>query len=301
MKTFTTSLLVFVLFININAKKIEDKTKEVLPSNTKNKITTIVAEKVKYYYALNQKKASLIFLNGPGKLKIITRARFEKRSLKELDYTIIYRIDGGTKKYIKYKNITHSTDAKYKVDSLGTPAIKKELEIDIKTGDHNIEIWIENDNPKVAARYLFTSKKKKKVEWIAISPTNTFEMVNLKTNESLITYYRFSNEHPLKVKINGPTQLKILTRAENLFDMKGRINYRLQIKEDDKIKNTFVLNSVRSETTLYEKETDKIPGKANEIIIDIPKGRHHIQIIPLDNNNLLARLLFPKKDIKLSE
>lgn len=87
---------------------------------------------------------------------------------------------------------------------------------------------------------------------------------------------------------------------ENDYSMKGRTDYRIQIKEDSKIKNTYQLSSVRSQTAKYLHENSKIPGKANEIVIDVPKGSHTYQISLLDKNkcSLLCRILFPKKDIK---
>jgi len=85
--------------------------------------------------------------------------------------------------------------------------------------------------------------------------------------------------------------------------MKGRINYRLQVKEDGDVKNTYLLSSVRSEVTSYKKDGEKIPGKAKEIIINVPRGTHIYEIVPLDKdkNSILGRILFPKNDIKLEE
>ena len=85
--------------------------------------------------------------------------------------------------------------------------------------------------------------------------------------------------------------------------MKGRINYRVQVKEDGEIKNTYLLSSVRSEVTSYKKDGEKIPGKAKEIVISVPGGTHIYKIIPLDEdkNSILGRILFPKNDMKLEE
>jgi hypothetical protein len=129
------------------------------------------------------------------------------------------------------------------------------------------------------------------------------EPVNLIAAEELVQYYRFSQSRPLKIQISGPTTFKVLTRIENHYGMKGRINYRLQVKEDGKVKHTYQLNSVRSETTRYKSVGSKIPGKAKEIVIDVPSGRHSYEILPLDKdkNTILGRILFPKKDIGLGE
>ena len=83
--------------------------------------------------------------------------------------------------------------------------------------------------------------------------------------------------------------------------MKGRINYRVQVKENDVIRNTYQLSSRRSEIAIYNDNNELIPGKASEFVIDVPKGRHTYEIVPLDKdkNTLLGRFLLPKKDVKL--
>ena len=85
--------------------------------------------------------------------------------------------------------------------------------------------------------------------------------------------------------------------------MKGMINYRLQVKEDGVIKNTYLFCSARSDVTSYKKEGNKIPGKAKEIAINVPRGTHTYEIIPLDEDKktILGRVLFQKKDIKIEE
>ncbi len=62
-----------------------------------------------------------------------------------------------------------------------------------------------------------------------------------------------SSKKPLKIKITGPTTLRVFNRVENHYQMKGRIDYRLQVKEDGKVKNTYQLSSVRSDVTVYKK------------------------------------------------
>jgi len=85
--------------------------------------------------------------------------------------------------------------------------------------------------------------------------------------------------------------------------MKGVINYRLQVKEDKSVKNTYMLNCIGSDVTTYKKTNGKVPGKANEIVINVPDGTHLYEIVPLDKdkNTVLARILFPKQDVKLEE
>jgi hypothetical protein len=75
------------------------------------------------------------------------------------------------------------------------------------------------------------------------------------------------------------------------------------VKEDKAVKNTYLLSSFRSEVTVYRRGCGKTPGKAREIVITVPKGTHIYEIIPLDKDKetILARILFPKKDVKIKE
>jgi hypothetical protein len=81
--------------------------------------------------------------------------------------------------------------------------------------------------------------------------------------------------------------------------MKGKINYRIEVKEDKKVKNTYMLCTDPSDVTKYKKDGKKTPGKANEIVISVPSGTHTYEIFTLDKCSVVARILFPKKDIKL--
>ena len=101
----------------------------------------------------------------------------------------------------------------------------------------------------------------------------------------------------------GPTQLRVLTRIENHYHMKGRIHYRVQVKEDSRIVNTYQLSSRRSEITMYRENTELIPGKACEFVINVPKGKHIYEVTPLDKDKstVLGRILFPEKDVSNEE
>ena len=183
------------------------------------------------------------------------------------------------------------------------PGEGKNLVLELGLGEHTIELSCKSEFPNIAARYLFTKTKQQKINWVSKSPLYPNEPVDLVNDEDVTHYFRFSNNKPLRVKITGPTVLRVLNRLENHYYMKGRINYRLQVKEDGAVKNTYLLSSVRSEVTTYRKDGEKIPGKAKEIVISVPDGTHIYEIIPLDEdkNSILGRILFPKNDIKLEE
>ena len=296
-------LVLFSLLIPISLLWASPNSKVLKPKNAKSKTTILISGKSRTYYPIMVKEPIIVSTKGPGILKIITRAQFNSQDPETLDYLCFYSINGNKKVREDFKDIKRDGKATFKDKSLGFPGTGENIVIELRQGDNTIELWSNTDSPKINARFLFTKIKEKKINWVSLSPSFPNEPVSLVTNEEVVTYYRFSSNKPLKIKITGPTTLRVLNRIENHFQMKGRIDYRLQVKEDGTIKNTYQLSSVRSEVTVYKRGCGKTLCKAREIVITVPGGTHIYEVIPLDKDKdeILARVLFPKNDVKLKE
>jgi hypothetical protein len=277
------------------------KSKSLKPTHYQKKVETVISGKPKSYYSLSAATASIITVQGPGKLIVNTRGRFIPAQTGKINYEIIYTLDGVSQKSVPFVAVDRSKDATYVNGVLGVPAQLKNFELSLGRGSHTIEFKLKDEKIPVAVRYVFKPVKDKKQEWITFSPTTPSDPVDLISGESTTSYYRFSLLKPLKVTIIGPTELRVLTRAENHVGMKGRIHYRMQVKEGDKVISTYQLSSEHSETAVYKENKDLIPGKACEIVVNVPAGSHTYMITPLDQdkNTLLGRLLIPKNDVKL--
>ena len=295
----TCSLLIFGLVL-LQAQTVGKK-RYLKPKNHTQLVSTMINGKTRSYYDLSTTKASVINVKGPGVLRVMTRGALSG-SAKKVEYEIKYVIDGGEEKTFE-SGKAYRADAKYKDASRGKPGHMKDFEIVLSRGDHTIEFFINDEKVPVAARYVFQATKPKKQKWLAYSPKQPSEPVDLVTRETVVKYYRFSNPNPLKVEVCGPTQLRMLSRIENHYQMKGRIHYRIQVKEDGKVINTYQLSSRRSEVTVYKKNKELVPGKGCEFLIDVPEGKHTYEILPLDKDKstILGRFLLPEKAVKLVE
>jgi hypothetical protein len=293
------SILIAISLLAPSAMAAKKKHIELKPKDASNGIAVISMGKNRTYYPLSSKRSSIVPVKGPGELRILTRARFVQRGKGELDYRIIYKVDGADEHTLDVEGVTRSEDAMYKDGTLGVPGDSKDLVIKIGRGYHSIELVLRDSLPMVSARYLFAPSKQKKAKWVALSPLAPSEPVDLFAGEETAHYYRFSKEKPLKIEIIGPTDLRVLTRVENSFDMKGRANYRIQIRQSGQVVQSFQLSSRRSETTTYKNNSKLVPGKAREIVFAVPKGKQQYEIIPLDKGALLGQIMFPQKDTKL--
>jgi hypothetical protein len=296
-------ILISIIFYSVTTGQTASQSKTLKPTGFQKKIITLINGKERGYYALSTLDASLVAIQGPGILKVNTRGQFRPGETDVIKYTVLYTIDGGEQKSIVVTGIERSKQATYKDGALGVPGELNTFEIELSRGSHTIEFKIKDLTYNVSARYVFTPEKLKKQEWMVYSPMMPSEPIDLISKESTTSYYRFSQAKPLKIEVFGPTELRVLTRTENHFEMKGRINYRVQVKENGTVINTYQLNSKVSEVASYKDVKDLVPGTACEFVIYVPKGNHVYELIPLDKDkgSLLGRLLIPKKDIKLEQ
>jgi hypothetical protein len=300
----TTILIFTLLFFNCSLfSQTTSASRTVKPTGFVKKIVTVSAGKNRSYYSISNAEGSMINVQGPGILKVHSRGQFRPGDADQINYTVLYTIDGGIQKSQSIADVERAKNATYADGTLGVPGELKTFEIELSRGVHTIELKIKDNTHDVAARYIFTPSKIKKQEWMAFSPCLPSEPVDLISKESTTSYYRFSSEKPLKVEIIGPTELRVLTRTENHFRMKGRINYRVQVRENGSVINTYQMNSQVSEVAVYKDVKELIPGTACEFVIYVPKGKHVYELVPLDKdkNTLLGRLLIPVKDVKLEE
>ncbi len=303
MKKNQILLVTFLLMAAVTFSQAKPKHRYLKPLNAVKGVTVIIDGKSKDYYPLHQTTLTEIKLTGPGKLKVLTRCRFSPGQTGKAKYEIYYVVDGGKPALFKAANVSRSIEAAYLKGADGVPGQLREFEIELGPGQHNISFRVGKNKSPVAARYAFTPAKSKKQEWIAMSPANPFEIVELVAKEGVLSYFRFSPELPLRVTLNGPTELQVLTRAEFSYNMRGAIHYRVQVKLDGKIINTYQLSSRKSETTTYKNNSQLIPGKGNEFVILVPKGKHTIELIPLDKdkNTILGRFMIPAGNVKPSK
>lgn len=279
------------------------KTRLIKPTDYQQKVVTVINKKDRSYYQLDATKASVVRVQGPGRLRVISRAMFADAASAKASYSLQYDVDGGEKQTKKFSGIKRASDASYKISAMGAPGIGKDFEIALGRGNHTINFVNNTPAQPVAIRYIFVPGKAKKRDWIPFSPLKPMEPVEIISGESSVTYYRFSNEKPLQVTVIGPTELRVLSRIENHYNMRGRIDYRVQVSEKEKIINTYLLSSSRSDVAAYKENTDLIPGKGCEFVIDVPSGKHTYQITLLDKSDqtVLGRMLLPKKDVGLED
>ncbi len=293
---------IFILIIFIAGVSANAKSKSVKPIKNKKIAKVLIDNKQITYYLLSSTKSTLVSLDGPGELKILSRAIINEAKSSS-SYEIEYNIDGSKKGTYKVTNKEADNKAIYVDNPIPELSKSSRHKMKLGSGYHTIELKLSKSSANTIVKMSFSPHKSKKHKWIEFQPANKCENVTLLVNESPIPYLRFTKANPIKITIIGPTDLKVLTRNENDYAMRGRVNYRISVKQDGKILNTYQISSDRSETAIYKDNDKLVPGKAKDFIIKVPKGKHQYEITPLDNDksSLLGKILIPQKSAKLTE
>ncbi len=251
------------------------------------------------YELLSAAEPRLVTVRGPGELRLISRARFKPTAQGALRYSLRLRLDGGVEQEVVYDDVERSRSAMFRDGTLGVPGQLMDYRLRLRRGYHNVEILPAPGGPQVYFRYLFKPKRERRRQWVSITPLLAPELVELVVRETLVDYYRNRPGEPFEVEVIGPTDLRIFTRVESTPEMRGRIHYRFQVREGGRVINTFQLSSRRSEIASYRSLDTLVPGRAAEVVIPVPAGRHRLRILPLDpdKSTLLARFMLPRDDL----
>jgi hypothetical protein len=272
------------------------------PADCQSTVPIFVSGKDRPYVPLSTKKTELITVKGPGELRIVTRLRFRPKTTDKQRYTMFIRVDGGAEKEVAFKDVERSRTAMFRDGTLGVPGRLMDHDLRLGRGYHNIEIRAGQNPSQIFYRHVYTPKKARRRSWVPLTPLEAPEMVELIARETIVPYFRNPAGAPFLIEVIGPTELRIFTRIENTHEMRGRIHYRLQVRDGGQVINTFQLSSRRSDIASYRKNDVLVPGRAAEVVIPITEGRHRLEIQPLDHNKatILARFMLPRDDLSLT-
>ena len=265
---FSISLLFFVLAF-FNSAMAQDKV-EVKPKKFVG-VVHMSSESDFVYYALSEKKKTVLALNGPGKLIVYNRVRLEDKGSKSKPYYLKYTID---KKRIKTKKIDAkpiSTKVKYKSSKLiGLPSKADKEVIIIPPGKHTVSFYKYKTQQKAHVRFVY--QKTKKQQWKELT-SNYLNQVQLQhvISKKENTYTRIDNKSGVSIPTtNTNSKVRVYLRADFDYKMHTENIIRLELKQNGKLLKTYKVTCKKSKKV--ENLTDKklIPGSLEKLYIDIP-------------------------------
>lgn len=246
-----------------------------------NKVKYSVNGKLYTYYALSHDSATNISVTGPGKLTIVTRARFKSDSPDSLSYSVVYQADNMKIKVHTAKKVIREDNNVYIQSINDKPSTSKTFTIKVEPEIHNYSFIMLSESPQVDLHYVFVSDTVP--EWKDVKSLNDTAVVGLKVDKgNNQSYYRFSSLAFQKFKVKGPTSLRICTRLEYDYSMQGMVSYRVQVKRNDSIIGTYKLSGSPSVEAQYLDDKKHIPGTLEKFYLDVPAGENYYEFTLLD-------------------
>ena len=266
-----------------------------VPSSFIERVILNAYDKEFIYYGFDARTPLIFDVEGPTQVRVLTRLRYVSGMEGEQAYEVAVFEDG-----VERKRTLHRTRTSKKASYVGFSdgGVGKAMRTDVAvddTGRHTFEVRLTKGSGERVEARIFTLKEK-----VEITPVDYSESMTAFLSESRErTYYLLTPEHPVTVRVQGPTRLDLDARLDYEPGMGGKQMYVLKVLQDGEMLKSFHVESVRSSTVTYEERPTIIPGAAKTIEIDVPEGRHIYEFhLPNEQfNGVALRFRIPAADV----
>ncbi len=263
--------LFFIVFLlGLAYQAYAGKSVVVFPTKGES-VKLLINGKGKTYFRLTKSKNITLEVDGPGKLQVLNRLVFSKQQTASEKFTV--KVKERSNEVKDFSTQTEPSDVTFK-DSEMRSGKNRKFSLDIPDGTHTYTFSLENTNANEAVLKFYFSASKDKRKLVTIEPLSYSKIVTAVAGEKLITYYLHTNEQSVKVRVVGPTKMKISTRLSYDAKMKGGQKYTLLMIEKENTILTKPLSTTKSSGVIFKELKDVTPGKANSFYVDVPAGEH---------------------------
>jgi len=247
------------------------------------------SKKLKYFEI--EKNGSIEFdITGPAKIKIRTRAAFSGNAESVAYKLTIWegnKVRAGRKAKTKHSKLTvDGSDNKI--------GLARDIFLDVPKGKHVYTVsFSSGEVDMVYARFYMSKPKKKKSAYESYIPYEFVRKEKLKSGKSVSSYYFIDENGGAKIKVIGPTKIKIYCRANFDPTIKEKSKFSFGVFEGEKSVKKFSAIADKSSKSVYTKTPELIPSTMHSFVLDVPGGEHIYEFKKLNSPspNLAIRFL----------
>lgn len=269
------------------------------PADYDEEAQLIVTGKNRMYYVLRGGNTVEITVEGPTRLRVLSRSKLETAD-ETPEYGYLVNMIGQEEGVRVTHQCRLSEKTKLAVDPSVHIGVSRKKTIKVPDGKHTYIFSLPKDDPRtVYLRFARrTAKFSQGTKMVAMNPEDHTSRVDLLTREEGYTYYRIGRGNTLRLPLNGPATLKVLSRIEYDQNMRGSQKWKLQIVEDGNVKVTHALSARVSEVTAYYESNSLVPSRAETFYVEIPEGEHVYEFrLPENHRTVLLRFLLPQSQL----
>jgi hypothetical protein len=237
------------------------------PAKSGAKADILVGSKTLTYYRFDSVAPLVLSVEGPTRLKILTRVRIPNDREEEA-YTVVVTRDAEHPTTYEF-TAPVSTDAHYVSFNSYRPGAIRRVYIDVPTGQHGYEILAAGDAVVDARPFESAAKSPSRV---SIAPREYAAVETFYYRDKELTYYILTESTPVVLDVVGPTTIKVNTRL--MFDrtMRGGQSYVLGVREYGEPEQLYKIEAEPSETVTSRDRSDVIPGALRHFMLEVGRG-----------------------------
>jgi len=247
------------------------------------------------YYCLAKDQSMGFAVEGPAQVDIRSRAGLISENIRAE-----YQVQVWEDEYLVAADKCRSKliDARMKNTDL-LPAASRDFSFEIPSGIHEYRLWLVSENIDTVFIRLYRSEltdvRPAEIDMHLLSYKR---QVHLYSKKNQTPYYLVDKNEGTRLKVTGPANLIIRSRANFISSMDGRIGYTLSVMEDGKEVKTLSATTSKSLTMAYQDYSGVVPSKPTEFIFEVPAGNHIYDFILKESAAATVSIRFsmPKQD-----
>lgn len=263
----------------------------VKPEESAGTVEIRVDSKTLRYHSFDCRNALSFLIEGPLKVKVLTRLRMAEDA-GEAPYRIIINRDG-----VRTQTVEVATSRSGRAGHIGlagfSPGAIRRIFIDVPSGFHTYRM--SSVGGAVVDARVFTSPDAA-VGLASVAPMEHAGAEILCYKDKELTYYRLTRESPAVLEVTGPMSVKVNARL--LFDavMSDKQAFVLGVSERGKIEQFYKIETVPSKTVVCRDRRERTPGALRSFTLEVESGVHvyDLRLVEARSDELLIKLYIPR-------
>jgi len=246
------------------------------------------------YYQFNEDEPIAFSVEGPTRVKILTRVRVPN-DRESVEYGVSISMDGVHQETVR-KEAYPKDGAFYVAFDHFRPGVIRRVYIDVPTGRHGYELTAVGGHG-VDARLFESAESKPSLVSIAPAVYDAVETLYYRDKE--LTYYLLTVDAPIVLDVVGPTSVKVNTRLLYDATMLGEQTYVIGVKEGTEPECLYRIDAEPSQTVVLRDRDDAIPGALRHFQLEVPSGAHTYEFRLADTvaGGLAVKFYIPRGDL----
>jgi hypothetical protein len=238
-------------------------------------VTVLVESKERIYFRVTPEKPLAVAVEGPVRLRILSRAELAPGSRGVVSYTL--RVTEAGRELDRQDTESSASDQVRGPDRAHAIAKGRRMKVDVPAGRHSVVLAV-SGIPSVLVRLQQSAPSRGEEPTVTLTPIESSRSVSVLENEKTIAYHSVMANKPIKLRVEGPTSLDLITRLDFDSSMRGSQSYRLGVSDRGKRVRELAFKTTKATTAVYTNLADRVPSKFDRVRIPVGAGLHEISI-----------------------